>query len=949
MPSRRSPKVLILITLLTAGFLSLGSFAFLYAQVAEPAPAPYRYVKVQGRQVWVDFDKDGLYTPYFIRGVGYEPTPIGRHVSDWGWPALYPRTNNIFEETAALDRDFTLLRDMNANTIRIWKANSTLQPDGRYPNLLTTTTLTKAKAYGLKVIPGFWIGNPGYWQCTGGGPVYTISIDFTNTAVRTDIINRFAAFVTSFKNREEILFWAIGNEENLSLNRNTPTQVQAFYSLMNAMGAKVREIEGANYYHPVAIVNGELGFIGESGFGARDSDLPNIDIWGANVYRGENFGTLFTEYQAKSTKPLWLSEFGIDAFNAVSPSTPAVGQENQALQATWDGELWEELVKNSMVNIGGTLMAYSDNWWKPREWDCEDHTVDECRTSITAREVNFNWAARPGASKYYLYVSTYAWGSELAAKTITAPNATVLVTGLPVNGGNLYVRLAYDVPGVQNGITEYYVYPTPSTPQATRINFKIRQQGMKQNHFGFGPRDESCPADGIPDYYPAAPDNFFHEEWWGVVSISRNAYNVDTVTPRQVYSVLQSEFLPQSLALSNGAPSGTLPYNTTQTTISLSTNRKAWCRYGTSSATPFYALPSAFSSTGSTSHSQTITGLANGTTYNYYVRCQDTAGNITTTGYPISFSVASADVTKPDIVVPPSTLANGVYTFTAQVTDTGSGVNPAKVTMYARQATNYPSSNTFVYGGLKNPAMVKQTGDNYTANIDAAWFGPAGVVFTVTAYDNAGNYQTTGKYYHNRTTLLDPDVVAPTVPTGLTATALSMSEIRLQWTAATDASGFVNYEVYRNGNYVGRTAQGVLTYTDTNLVAGTNYRYTVRARDIWNNFSALSTAANAITLRDTQAPTTPTGLTATPYPTAGTPAIYVYWQASTDNSGVVNYEIYRDGVKVANHLPAYLDQNLITGRSYSYQIRAVDRSNNYSVYSNTAVAVAPKPSPTLTP
>ena len=353
MPSRRSPKVLILITLLTAGFLSLGSFAFLYAQVAEPAPAPYRYVKVQGRQVWVDFDKDGLYTPYFIRGVGYEPTPIGRHVSDWGWPALYPRTNNIFEETAALDRDFTLLRDMNANTIRIWKANSTLQPDGRYPNLLTTTTLTKAKAYGLKVIPGFWIGNPGYWQCTGGGPVYTISIDFTNTAVRTDIINRFAAFVTSFKNREEILFWAIGNEENLSLNRNTPTQVQAFYSLMNAMGAKVREIEGANYYHPVAIVNGELGFIGESGFGARDSDLPNIDIWGANVYRGENFGTLFTEYQAKSTKPLWLSEFGIDAFNAVSPSTPAVGQENQALQATWDGELWEELVKNSMVNIGG--------------------------------------------------------------------------------------------------------------------------------------------------------------------------------------------------------------------------------------------------------------------------------------------------------------------------------------------------------------------------------------------------------------------------------------------------------------------------------------------------------------------------------------------------------------------------------------------------------------------
>jgi len=43
----------------------------------------------------------------------------------------------------------------------------------------------------------------------------------------------------------------------------------------------------------------------------------------------------------------------------------------------------------------------------------------------------------------------------------------------------------------------------------------------------------------------------------------------------------------------------------------------------------------------------------------------------------------------------------------------------------------------------------------------------------------------------------------PSVPAGLTANAVSGSEINLSWTASTDKAGVTGYRIYRNGNMVG--------------------------------------------------------------------------------------------------------------------------------------------------
>jgi len=55
------------------------------------------------------------------------------------------------------------------------------------------------------------------------------------------------------------------------------------------------------------------------------------------------------------------------------------------------------------------------------------------------------------------------------------------------------------------------------------------------------------------------------------------------------------------------------------------------------------------STTGGTAHSTTVGGLANGGSYNFYVRCQDAVGNANPDDYPIAFSVASPplDTTPP--------------------------------------------------------------------------------------------------------------------------------------------------------------------------------------------------------------------------------------------------------------------------------------------------------------
>ncbi|MFF4866231.1 glycosyl hydrolase family 18 protein [Streptomyces sp. NPDC001231] len=69
----------------------------------------------------------------------------------------------------------------------------------------------------------------------------------------------------------------------------------------------------------------------------------------------------------------------------------------------------------------------------------------------------------------------------------------------------------------------------------------------------------------------------------------------------------------------------------------------------------------------------------------------------------------------------------------------------------------------------------------------------------------------------------------PSAPGTPTASNITDTSVKLSWGAATDDKGVKNYDVLRDG----RTVATVTTtsYTDTGLTAGTDYSYSVQARD----------------------------------------------------------------------------------------------------------------------
>ena len=97
------------------------------------------------------------------------------------------------------------------------------------------------------------------------------------------------------------------------------------------------------------------------------------------------------------------------------------------------------------------------------------------------------------------------------------------------------------------------------------------------------------------------------------------------------------------------------------------------------------------------------------------------------------------------------------------------------------------------------------------------------------------------------------DTTAPSTPTGLTATAISSSQINLSWTASTDNVGVTGYQIYRGGAQLERVHRHI--YSNTGLTASTAYSYYVSAYDAAGNFSGNSNTANATTQAGTPVPT----------------------------------------------------------------------------------------------
>ena len=68
--------------------------------------------------------------------------------------------------------------------------------------------------------------------------------------------------------------------------------------------------------------------------------MTNLDIWGVTAYRGTSFQGLFQTLVSSTTKPVYVAEFGKDAYR------DSIGAEDQAMQAGYIGPQWQEIAAN---------------------------------------------------------------------------------------------------------------------------------------------------------------------------------------------------------------------------------------------------------------------------------------------------------------------------------------------------------------------------------------------------------------------------------------------------------------------------------------------------------------------------------------------------------------------------------------------------------------------------
>jgi len=158
--------------------------------------------------------------------------------------------------------------------------------------------------------------------------------------------------------------------------------------------------------------------------------------------------------------------------------------------------------------------------------------------------------------------------------------------------------------------------------------------------------------------------------------------------------------------------------------------------------------------------------------------------------------------------------------------------------------------------------------------------------YRVRATDAAGNLSSYSIVAS--VTTPNPDTQPPTTPTGLSAAAVSSSQINLSWTASTDNVGVTGYPIERCQGagcttFAALTTVTSTTYNDTGLSANASYTYRVRATDAAGNLSNYSNLATA---------TTPAiSLTVSPRITALT---FTRTQQFTVNNGGVIWSV--DGV-----------------------------------------------------
>lgn len=315
--------------------------------------------------------------PYKIHGITYAPTKVGQSpdkgtVTNWmtddfngngkvdgpyeAWvDKNFSNTQDADEPTVG---DFQLMKEMGVNTMRIYH-----QPHEPEKSVLRDLY----KTYGIMVIMGDFIGK----YTLGSGASWSDGTDYENPEHRKNMMESVRKMVMDHKDEPYVLFWLLGNENNYGVASNADKKPAAYYAFANDVAKMIKEIDPER---PVALCNGDTLFLD-----IFAEHAPDVDIYGANVYRGDyGFGSFWDQVHDATDRPAFITEYGAPAY------TPNhTKEEGEKFQARYHRGNWLDIRDNMAGNaggvgnsLGGVAFEWLDEWWKNYEPPKHDKKSD---------------------------------------------------------------------------------------------------------------------------------------------------------------------------------------------------------------------------------------------------------------------------------------------------------------------------------------------------------------------------------------------------------------------------------------------------------------------------------------------------------------------------------------------------------------------------------------------
>jgi len=290
---------------------------------------------------------DGV--PFIVNGMNWDYLPPGTNYEY----VIWEESDEFIKE--ALDYEMGYLTAMGVNTLRIYTGIPQRWIEYIYDTYNIYTMLNHSYGrYGME-LDGEWVANT----------------DYADPRVRERLLDEVSELAEEYKGTRGLLLYLLGNENNYGLfwsgaeTENMPdAEIEELYAeraldmyrLFNEGTLAMKEVDNTR---PIAIANGDLQYLN-----IIVEDLPDIDIFGTNTYRGISFTDLYDRVKEEYGKPVLLTEFGADAYNAKTQ------QEDQHCQAYYKHGNWKEVymyaagMGKAGNSIGGFTFQFSDGWWK---------------------------------------------------------------------------------------------------------------------------------------------------------------------------------------------------------------------------------------------------------------------------------------------------------------------------------------------------------------------------------------------------------------------------------------------------------------------------------------------------------------------------------------------------------------------------------------------------------